>query len=76
MSKQRGLWPFVFYFIILIASVAALWGTLQLGEHLVPTTATANTNLSPASFASAFADFQQSVTHHRLVDYSYKYSLS
>ena len=65
MSKQRGLWPFVFYFIILIASVAALWGTLQLGEHLVPTTATANTNLSPASFASAFADFQQSVTHHR-----------
>ena len=65
MSKQRGPWPFVIYFIILNASVVALWGTLQLGEHLVPTTATANTNLSPASFASAFADFQQSVTHHR-----------
>ena len=34
MPKQRGLWPFVFYIIVLLASVAALWGTLQLGGGL------------------------------------------
>ena len=37
MPKERGTLPYVFYVIVLLASVAALWGTLQLGEALTPT---------------------------------------
>ena len=37
MPKERGVLPYVFYIVILLASVAALWGTLQLGEALTPT---------------------------------------
>ena len=62
MPKERGILPYVFYIVTLLASVAALWGTLQLGEALTPTA------LRPAegaaTLSSAFGDFSASVTHH------------
>lgn len=63
MPKQRGLAPFVFYFIVLLLSVAALWGTLSLGEVLTPEALRANAP-SEVSLGSAWMDFQSSVSHH------------
>ena len=61
MPKQRGLWPFVFYIIVLLASVAALWGTLQLGGGLAESS---TPQLAAASGARAFDNFTASVQHH------------
>ena len=63
MSKQRGSWPFVFYISILLIAVAALWGTLLSGEHLVPGGANPKSQ-EALSFATAFSDFQTSVSEH------------
>ena len=61
MPKQRGLWPFVFYIIVLLASVAALWGTLRLGGGLAESS---TPQLAATSGARAFDDFTASVQHH------------
>ena len=62
MPKERGVLPYVFYIVILLASVAALWGTLQLGEALTPTALRPTEEV--ATLSSAFGDFSTSVTHH------------
>ena len=62
MPKERGALPYVFYIVILLASVAALWGTLQLGEALTP--AALRPTEEVATLSSAFGDFSASVTHH------------
>lgn len=63
MPKERGSLPYVFYVIVLLASVVALWGTLQLDEALTPT------HLRPVqaretTVTSTFSDFSSSVMHH------------
>ena len=63
MPKERGTLPYVFYVIVLLASVAALWGTLQLGEALTPTLLRP-VQAGETTFTSAFRDFNTSVTHH------------
>lgn len=63
MPKERGSLPYVFYVIVLLASVAALWGALQLGEALTPTHLR-SVAAGETTFASAFGDFSSSVTHH------------
>ena len=63
MSKQRGSWPFVFYISILLITVAALWGTLQSGEHLVPGGSNPQSQ-ETLSLTTAFSDFQSSVSEH------------
>ncbi|ERJ72240.1 transporter, CPA2 family [Porphyromonas sp. oral taxon 278 str. W7784] len=63
MPKQRGFLPFVFYIFILLISVAALWGTLYLGESLTPSTLRPTTE-GAMTLRGAFADFQTSVSHH------------
>lgn len=63
MSKQRGSWPFVFYISILLIAVAALWGTLQSGEHLVPGGSNPQSQ-ETLSLTTAFSDFQSSVSEH------------
>ena len=62
MPKERGVLPYVFYIVILLASVAALWGTLQLGEALTPTALRPTEEV--ATLSSAFGDFSTSVRHH------------
>lgn len=61
MSKQGGLKPFVYYIIILLVSVAALWGTLELGKEFSPAVSQAATALEQTT---AFEDFRASVSHH------------
>ena len=63
MPKERGILPYVFYVIVLLASVATLWGTLQLGEALTPTLLRP-VQAGETTFTSAFRDFNTSVTHH------------
>lgn len=63
MPKERGTLPYVFYVIVLLASVATLWGTLQLGEALTPTLLRP-VQAGETTFTSAFRDFNTSVTHH------------
>ena len=63
MPKQRGFLPFVFYIFILLISVAALWGTLYLGESLTPSTLRPTAE-GAMTLRGAFADFQTSVSHH------------
>ena len=63
MPKERGSLPYVFYVIVLLASVAALWGALQLGEALTPTHLR-SVAAGETTFGSAFGDFSSSVTHH------------
>ena len=63
MPKERGTLPYVFYVIVLLASVVALWGTLQLGEALTPTLLRP-VQAGETTFTSAFRDFNTSVTHH------------
>ena len=60
--KNGEPFPHVFYIVILLASVAALWGTLQLGEALTPTALRPTEDV--ATLSSAFGDFSTSVTHH------------
>ncbi len=62
MPKERGFLPYVFYIITLLASVAALWGTLQLGEALTPAALRPSGGI--ATLSTAFGDFSTSVTHH------------
>ena len=63
MPKERGTLPYVFYVIVLLASVATLWGTLQLGEALTPTLLHP-VQAGETTFTSAFRDFNTNVTHH------------
>ena len=63
MPKQRGFMPFVFYFLMLLLSVAALWGILSLGEELTPE-ALRPVSQGEITLHTAWIDFQQSVSHH------------
>lgn len=63
MPKQRGFMPFVFYFLMLLLSVAALWGILSLGEELPPE-ALRPVSQEEITLHTAWIDFQQSVSHH------------